>query len=113
MNAYIDATEAPLKNTGVIRLYDEKDFAGMRVASQITAKCLDELAEVIKPGVTTQEVDDFVVEFGRQHHAIPATLNSARLRRTMMLSDCPTYIPASEAPRTTLSSISTFFDSTG
>ncbi|MBO6815409.1 MAG: type I methionyl aminopeptidase [Rhizobiaceae bacterium] len=75
MTAYVDATTAPMKNTGAIKLYNEADFAGMRAASQITAACLDALAELIKPGVTTQEIDDFVVEFGRKHNAIPATLN--------------------------------------
>ena len=75
MTAYIDAAQAPLKNTGAIKIYNEEDFAGMRKASQITAKCLDELSHMIKPGVTTQEIDDFVYEFGVENNAFPATLN--------------------------------------
>jgi len=74
MHAYIDAFEAPLKNTGVIKLYDEEGFEGMRLASRVTASCLDALADFIKPGVTTQEIDDFVVKFGLDHNALPATL---------------------------------------
>lgn len=75
MTAYIEAAQAPLKNTGAIKIYNEEDFAGMRKASQITAKCLDELSHMIKPGVTTQEIDDFVYEFGIKNNAFPATLN--------------------------------------
>jgi methionyl aminopeptidase len=75
MVTYIDAATAPLKNTGAIRLYSSEDFAGMRKACQVTARCLDELAEIVKPGVTTNEIDRFVFEFGEKNGALPATLN--------------------------------------
>jgi len=71
---YIDAVSAPLKNTGAIRLYSAEDFAGMRKASQLTARCLDELASLVKPGVTTAALDRFVFEFGMDNGALPATL---------------------------------------
>ncbi|MBO0344891.1 type I methionyl aminopeptidase [Roseibium sp. CAU 1637] len=75
MVTYIDATTAPMKNTGQVRLYGPEDFEGMRKASQLTARCLDELAAMVKPGLTTQAIDDFVFEFGEAHGALPATLN--------------------------------------
>ncbi|WP_274424370.1 type I methionyl aminopeptidase [Chelativorans sp. YIM 93263] len=75
MVTYLDADTAPLRNTGQIRLYSEQDFEGMRKASQLTARCLDELASIVKPGVTTAEIDRFVFEFGQDNGAIPATLN--------------------------------------
>ncbi|CVI57807.1 methionine aminopeptidase [Agrobacterium salinitolerans str. Hayward 0363] len=75
MVTYIDAASAPLKNTGVIRLYTPEDFDGMRKACQLTARCLDELAAIVKPGVTTDAIDRFVFEFGADHGALPATLN--------------------------------------
>lgn len=75
MVTYIDAASAPKKNTGVIRLYSSEDFEGMRKASQLTARCLDELANIVKPGVTTNAIDRFVFEFGADHNALPATLN--------------------------------------
>jgi methionyl aminopeptidase len=75
MVTYIEAASAPYKNTGVIRLYTPEDFAAIKRACQITARCLDELASRVKPGVTTDEIDRFVFEFGMDHNALPATLN--------------------------------------
>lgn len=75
MQNYIQANSAPVKNTGIIKLYDAEAFEGMRRASQLTATCLDLLAPMIVPGITTQEIDDFVFKFGMDHGAAPATLN--------------------------------------
>ena len=75
MTAYIEAALAPVKNTGAIKLFSDSDFQGMREACQITATCLDKVAELIEPGITTQAIDDFVLEFGKAHDALPATLN--------------------------------------
>src|SRR5690606_28135093 len=75
MVSYVDAATAPLKNTGQIRLYGPEDFRGMHRAGALTATCLDALVDVVKPGVTTQAIDDFVLNFARDHGALPATLN--------------------------------------
>ncbi|MEM8795096.1 MAG: type I methionyl aminopeptidase [Pseudomonadota bacterium] len=75
MVSYIEAATAPLRNTGQVRLYTTDDFAAMREAGQLTARALDHIAEMVKPGVTTEEIDDFVYQFGLDNDAIPATLN--------------------------------------
>ncbi|MBD9372240.1 type I methionyl aminopeptidase [Rhizobium sp. ARZ01] len=75
MVTYIEASSAPMKNTGVIRLYGSDAFEGMRKASQLTARALDEIYPLVKPGVATDVLDRFVFEFGMDHGAIPATLN--------------------------------------
>jgi methionyl aminopeptidase len=72
---YIEATAGPIKNTGAIRLYSEDAFEGMRKACNLTARCLDALVPMVKPGLTTQQIDQFVYEFGMDHDALPATLN--------------------------------------
>jgi len=72
---YIEASSAPSKNTGAIRLYGPEAFEGMRKACQMTARCLDELAAFVRPGVATDAIDRFVFEFGMDNGAIPATLN--------------------------------------
>ncbi|MCB8835890.1 type I methionyl aminopeptidase [Aurantimonas sp. VKM B-3413] len=75
MTTYLEAEANPSRNTGAIRLYDDAAFEGMRRACQATARCLDGLVDIVKPGVTTQEIDDFVVEFARQNDTVSATLN--------------------------------------
>ncbi|MGE0281065.1 MAG: type I methionyl aminopeptidase [Rhizobiaceae bacterium] len=75
MVTYLDADVAPPRNTGQIRLYGADAFAHMRKACQLTAQCLDELAGMVQPGVTTAAIDRFVFEFGMDHNAMPATLN--------------------------------------
>ncbi|MGX1306332.1 methionyl aminopeptidase [Amorphus suaedae] len=86
MIEYVDAAQAPLRNTGQIRLYDEEGFAGMRKASQVTAECLDRLNEIVKPGITTDEIDAFVYDFGMKHDAIPATLYYRGYRKSTCTS---------------------------
>jgi len=75
MVTYIEATSAPMKYTGQIRLYGPEAFEGMRTVCNLTARCLDALNDIVKPGVTTNEIDRFVFEFGMDHGAFPATLN--------------------------------------
>lgn len=75
MQDYVSAAVAPPKNTGTIKLHDENGFAGMRRAAQLTAACLDELAALVEPGVTTDRIDRFVFDYAARHRAYPATLN--------------------------------------
>jgi methionyl aminopeptidase len=75
MVTYVDAATAPLKNTGAIRLYGAEAFEGLRRAGRFAAECLDAVAPLARPGVTTQEIDDFVHDFALKGGALPATLN--------------------------------------
>jgi methionyl aminopeptidase len=86
MVTYIEAFSAPMKNTGVIRLYGADAFEGMRKACQLTARCLDEIWPLVKPGVTTNELDRFVFDFGVAHNALPATLNYRGYRKSCCTS---------------------------
>ena len=86
MVTYIEALSAPMKNTGAIRLYGPDAFEGMRKACQLTARCLDEIWPLIKPGVTTNEIDRFVFEFGMKNNALPATLNYRGYRKSCCTS---------------------------
>src|SRR5947207_168245 len=71
---YIDAAFAPLRKTGQIKLYGPEAFAGMRKAGQLVADCLDQLCDVVKPGVPTEVIDKFVFDFAMDQGARPATL---------------------------------------
>lgn len=75
MVTYLEADALPLRNTGQIRLYGPDAFEGMRKACRLTARCLDELVDIVQPGVPTETIDRFVFEFGMDHGALPATLN--------------------------------------
>ena len=75
MVSYVDDDTAPLKNTGAIRLYGPEAFVGLRKAGRFAAECLDAVTELARPGVTTQEIDDFVFRFAVDQGAQPATLN--------------------------------------
>jgi methionyl aminopeptidase len=71
---YVDATVAPLRKTGQIKIHGPEAFAGMRKAGKLAAECLDQLVPLVKPGVPTEQIDRFVFEFAMDHGAWPATL---------------------------------------
>jgi len=59
---------------GPIKLHGPDGFAGMRAAGRCAAEILDALVPHVVPGVTTEELDDFVFAEMRARGAIPATL---------------------------------------
>lgn len=75
MTTYVDAAQAPLSNTGAIKLYDADAFEAMHKAGQLTATALDLMAQAVKPGVVTGDLDKMIFEFAMDNGAIPATLN--------------------------------------
>ena len=52
---YIDATVAPLRKTGQIKIHGADAFEGMRKAGQLAARCLDMLTGDVQPGVPTEQ----------------------------------------------------------
>ena len=69
--SYVDAGLAPLRKTGQIKLYGAEAFAGMRKAGRLVAECLDMLAGVVEPGVSTARLDQLVFEFAMDRGAMP------------------------------------------
>jgi methionyl aminopeptidase len=57
-----------------IRLHGPEAFAAMRKAGELTARGLDMIAPFVKPGVTTQRLDDLAFQFAMDNGAYPATL---------------------------------------
>jgi len=86
MVTYLVAADAPLKNTGQIKLYDAEAFAGVARASRLVAECLDALVPMVRPGLTTAAIDRFVFEFGADRGALPATLNYRGYRKSSCTS---------------------------
>lgn len=58
-----------------IRIHGKDGFEGMRKAGQLAAAALDMLTPHIRPGVTTEFLDELATEFAIANNAIPAPLN--------------------------------------
>lgn len=57
-----------------IRLHGPEAFEGLRRAGRLAAATLDHARTVIRPGITTAELDSLCETFMRDHGAVPATL---------------------------------------
>ena len=86
MITYVDAEAKSRRTAGVIPLHGEAGFAGMRKAGRVAAEVLDILVDVIKPGVTTLEIDKLVYDFGRDNTALPADLFYKGFRHSVCTS---------------------------
>lgn len=75
MTNYINYKDIPIAYTGQIRIFDAEAFEKMHIIGQLTATCLDDLADFIKPGITTKQIDNFVYNFAQKNNILPATLN--------------------------------------
>jgi len=85
--SFVDATDAPERNIGQIKLYDHATaFAGMRKAGRLAAECLDMLVGEVREGVTTGHIDDLAREFVLDHGALPACVGYRGYRHTVCTS---------------------------
>ena len=60
-------------NRDGIRLYEYRDFPGMQAAGQLAAQILDEVAEHVSVGATTQAIDAFIERRVEEAGATSAT----------------------------------------
>jgi methionyl aminopeptidase len=70
----LEFSRAPQRE-GQIKLHGPDAFAGMRKAGQLAAEALDMLVPHVRPGVTTEYLDDLILDFALNHGALPAPLN--------------------------------------
>jgi len=59
---------------GTIKLHGPEGFAGMRRAGRLAAEILDAMVPLVRPGVTTEELDRVIREMILDGGAVPATL---------------------------------------
>ena len=71
---YILAEKAPDFATHMVKIHDEAGFEGMRKAGRLAAETLDFLTPFVKPGVTTQKLDDLCHDFILEGGGYPAPL---------------------------------------
>ena len=69
----IDSDQAVYRD-GTIKLHTEEGFEGMRAAGRLAATILDEVADLVQPGVTTESIDTAIREMMLDAGAVPATL---------------------------------------
>jgi len=84
---YVQALDAPERNTGQIKLHDHAQaFAGMHAAGRIAAGCLDMLAGEVREGLTTARIDDLARQYIFDHGALPACVFYRGYRHTVCTS---------------------------
>ncbi len=71
---YTTADETQSPRSTKIKLHGAADFEAMRKAGRLTAEALDMLVPYVQPGVATEKIDQLIVAFARDNHAIPATV---------------------------------------
>lgn len=60
---------------GMIIIKTEAEVAMMKASATLVSKTLTEVAKVLKPGITTLQIDKLCAEFVRDNKAIPSFLN--------------------------------------
>ena len=83
---YVAEIDAPLKNTGQIKLHGPEGFEGMRRAGRLAADTLDFIAAHVRPGVETEALDRLCHDFILSHGAIPAPLGYRGFPRSICTS---------------------------
>lgn len=83
---YIEAAASPLTNNGRIKIHEPEDFEGMRKAGRVAALTLDAVTSLVKPGVTTNELDRFCYEHGMDLGGLSATIDYRGYTRSICTS---------------------------
>ncbi|RPD36902.1 type I methionyl aminopeptidase [Candidatus Liberibacter solanacearum] len=79
-------SSSSLKKSKTINIYTSEELEAIRNTCSVVARCLDSLASMIQPKITTEEINDFVYQFGIENNAIPATLNYRGYRKSCCTS---------------------------
>ena len=73
------AADFPFKNNDdicrMILLKTNEQVEQMRNSALLVSKTLSEVAKLLKPGITTLFLDDFIGDFIKDHKAVPSFLN--------------------------------------
>src|SRR3954470_22905978 len=78
--------DAARKAHFAVALHGPEDFEGMRRAGRLAAEVLDMITPLVKPGVTTAEIDKAAYDYTISHGAIPACLGYRGYRHTVCTS---------------------------
>ena len=78
--------EAARKAHLAVTVHDAASFEGMRKAGRLAAEVLDLMVPLVKPGVTTAELDKVAYDYTVSHGALPACLGYRGYRHTICTS---------------------------
>ena len=81
-----EAFEAARKAHFAVTLHKPNDFEGMRRAGRLAAEALDLMVPLVKPGVTTAELDKAAYDYVIAHGGLPACLGYRGYRHTLCTS---------------------------
>ena len=81
----MDETRGRITRDG-IRIYEDADFVGMRAAGRVAAEILDAVGPLVKPGVTTGDLDAFITEEIDRRGVISATIGYKGYRHASCIS---------------------------
>ena len=83
---YIEEKYASGRITGQIKIHQKEDFDGMRKVGKLAAELLDLFVTKVEPGVTTESLDKFALEFILDNKATPAPLNYRGFKKSICTS---------------------------
>lgn len=69
-----------------IRLKDDKDIKAIKKAGSLAVETLDLAAQLVKPGVMTDEINTLVHDFTVKNNAVPAPLNYRSYPKSVCVS---------------------------
>src|SRR6201985_1335321 len=78
--------EAARKAHLAVAVHDEAGFEGMRKAGRLAAEVLDLMVPLVKPGVTTAELDKVAFDYTVTNGGVPACLGYKGYRHTVCTS---------------------------
>ena len=63
-----------------------EQIEGIRIAGKVNTGCLDAVAAAIRPGMSTQEIDDICMQYCKDNNAVPACLNYEGYPKSVCIS---------------------------
>ncbi len=82
----VEVARLKSRETTAIKLHGPDAFAAMRKAGRLAAGALDLITPFVQPGVTTDELDERILEYALAHGAVPAPLNYRGFPRAICTS---------------------------
>jgi methionyl aminopeptidase len=71
---------------GSVQIKNERALAAMRDAGRMASRCLAWILGEVRPGMSTQDIDDLQTQFARQHGVTPAPLGYRGFPRSICTS---------------------------